>query len=89
MRSPHEDVRRGAAMYRFLEDRDVQEVLAELRQEIITQWANSHPTETEDREKLWLKVRIFDELQDRMKAIAESGRRSQYDIEQDARRKND
>jgi hypothetical protein len=77
-----QDIDRGDAAQRLLDDPFLKETFAKLRDEYVKLWEASPSRDVEGRERLWWAVRVVNEVQTDLHNIASSGRLARAQVDQ-------
>lgn len=78
--SPDEVARRGDEAARVLEEKVVREALEAIRDEIISQWANTPARDTEGREWVWRHYKVVEKFEGMLRGYIESGRMAKIEM---------
>lgn len=76
-----EQIRRGEAAKRLLEDPVLIEALERLERTYLDSWRRTDPKDTEGRERLWVALQVAEEFARNLRAIADSGELAHAQVE--------
>ena len=71
------EIRRGEHAAQLLNDELLQEAFATIEKELTNQWANSPARAADDREKLWLMLKLLSRVQLHLQSTLETGQIAQ------------
>ncbi len=84
--TPEEETRRGEAARRLLADPLLREAFAAVEEHLRSTWLATTDDEAQERERLWMMLRLLRRVRGHLEAVLEHGRLARHEIDAVAER---